>query len=397
MIGLLPQPPSTDFSFVNTKVEPNIEHAFQALALDEHRRSYAPTIWEKPEGQRWPKILKQCWFPGVHSDIGGSYPDTDLANLTLCWMVSQLDPFIEFEKDYIWKQMRLSIERHEREIEQIKASGSTQPIPKLRPWGLGKIHNSMSFFFRLGGSKVRTPGEYCQPIRASKDGTLKYIIKRSAYHLTLHFGGKEKEMPRLLGTNETIHSSVRIRMGKQGLGYDDTGFYDSQALKGWTLIGEDSLPYTPHQLGMPGEAGAMKNVRWRKTVQTINPKTGKEETQEIFMAEDTMGAFEKTVLQLWPEIEQEFDRMRPGHHRQSIAHANTMPERNTSGKVKLSAQDKRGSRGSSKNPRPASKGTVGSDEEKLTLDTGGMVNGHVHVEGSELVTSPRRPDRVETI
>ena len=115
LIGLLSQPPSKDFAFVDTKVERNIEYAFQALALDEHRRSYAPTIWEKPKGQEWPKLLKQTWFPGVHSDIGGSYPDTDLANLTLCWMVSQLDGLIEFEHDYIWKQVRLSIEWHEEQ------------------------------------------------------------------------------------------------------------------------------------------------------------------------------------------------------------------------------------------------------------------------------------------
>ncbi len=98
LIALLPQPPSTDYAFVDTKVESNIEYAFQALALDEHRRSYSPTIWEKPSGQAWPRILKQCWFPGVHSDIGGSYTDADLANLTLAWMISQLDNLIDFGK-----------------------------------------------------------------------------------------------------------------------------------------------------------------------------------------------------------------------------------------------------------------------------------------------------------
>ena len=306
MIGLLPQPPSTDFSFVDTKVEPNIEYAFQALALDEHRRSYAPTIWEKPEGQRYPKVLKQCWFPGVHSDIGGSYPDTDLANLTLCWMVSQLDPLISFERDYVWRQVRLSIEWHQRELEKLKESGSIQTIPKLRPWGLGKIHNSMSVFFRLGGSKVRTPGEYSMPVRAGDNGTLWWIIKRCVYHVTLHLGGKEIEMPKLGNTNETIHSSVRIRMGKKGLGYDDKGLYDSQALAGWTMAGEESNPHTPHQLELPGQAGAMKNVRWRKVVKRRNEKTGKEEDVPLQMMEDEMGDFEKMILQLWPEIEEGF-------------------------------------------------------------------------------------------
>jgi uncharacterized protein (DUF2235 family) len=63
-LWLLPEAPMTDFAFVDTKVEKNIEYAFQALALDEHRRSFTPTVWEKPTGQAWPKVLKQCWFPG---------------------------------------------------------------------------------------------------------------------------------------------------------------------------------------------------------------------------------------------------------------------------------------------------------------------------------------------
>lgn len=125
MIALLPQPKSSNFAFVDTKIEPHIENAFQALALDERRRTFQPTVWEKPEGQEWPLRMKQCWFPGVHSDIGGSYNDGDLADLTLAWMISQLDPFLAFDHSYIVQQNRLSMERH-------LDSGR-----HMRPWGLG--------------------------------------------------------------------------------------------------------------------------------------------------------------------------------------------------------------------------------------------------------------------
>lgn len=67
-IGILPQRP-TEYAFVDTSVSPNVEYAFHALALDEHRKPFSPTIWEKPEGQELPKLLKQCWFPGVHSNV----------------------------------------------------------------------------------------------------------------------------------------------------------------------------------------------------------------------------------------------------------------------------------------------------------------------------------------
>jgi Uncharacterized alpha/beta hydrolase domain (DUF2235) len=125
MIALLPQLKSREFSFVDTKIEPHIENAFQALALDEQRRTFQPTLWEKPEGQEWPIRMKQCWFPGVHSDIGGSYKDADLANLTLTWMISQLDHLLGFDRSYVVRQNRLNMEHH---------INKGYPV---REWGLG--------------------------------------------------------------------------------------------------------------------------------------------------------------------------------------------------------------------------------------------------------------------
>ena len=351
MVGLLPQLPSSDFSFVDTKVEPNVEYAFQALALDEHRRSYAPTVWERPEGQAMPRKLKQTWFPGVHSDIGGSYADTDLANVTLCWMVSQLDGLIDFELNYVWKQVRLGIERHEKALQEKEreekkdeghkvaaaaAAAVRAPPPTPRPWGLGRIHNSMTAFFRLGGSQVRTPGEYRESELADQHGTLYFMASKLGTRLSRH---NTVVKPRLKNTGETFHSSVRIRMGKKGKGYDDKGLYDSSALEGWVMAGDVAEPDTPHQITLPGQAGAMKNVVWRKKVRKVrrgsgSPKRtsidsvsqvgGDEDDQDdnafetIAIPEDEMGTFERMVLQLWPEINKDFDAITPGGHGQEI-------------------------------------------------------------------------------
>lgn len=357
MIGLLPQVPSSDFSFVDTKVEMNVEYAFQALALDEHRRSYSPTVWERPEGQRLPKVLKQCWFPGVHSDIGGSYADTDLANVTLCWMVSQLDGLIDFELNYVWKQVRLGIEMHEKEKKEKehdnRAAGTEVfSVPAPRPWGLGKIHNSMTLFFRLGGSQVRTPGEYRKSELAEQHGTLYFMASKIGSKL---FRGGSVQRPRLKDTGETMHSSVRIRMGKKGKGYDDKGMYDSSALEGWVMAGDVAEPDTPHQMTLPGQAGAMKNVVWRKKVRRSSRSSasskgrksldsgshGSDEDDQnesgfetIAIPEDVMGAFERMVLQLWPEINNEFDAITPGGHGQEITKRSlTDPPHATNGKI----------------------------------------------------------------
>lgn len=61
----------------------DIEHAYHALALDERRKAFRPTLWYIPndmparlakEGKPIPE-LKQVWFPGVHINIGGGSDD----------------------------------------------------------------------------------------------------------------------------------------------------------------------------------------------------------------------------------------------------------------------------------------------------------------------------------
>ena len=68
------------------KIPPKIvQRAYQALAIDESRGSFAPSIWnDKFEHQD----MIQMWFPGVHSNIGGGYARDGLANVPLHWMAS---------------------------------------------------------------------------------------------------------------------------------------------------------------------------------------------------------------------------------------------------------------------------------------------------------------------
>ncbi len=75
------------FQFHDVAIGHRVQAAFQALAIDEARKPFAPAIWEKPEG--WTGRLEQCWFAGVHSDVGGGYPDSRLADIALLWMVEK--------------------------------------------------------------------------------------------------------------------------------------------------------------------------------------------------------------------------------------------------------------------------------------------------------------------
>ncbi|APA97483.1 DUF2235 domain-containing protein [Nocardia seriolae] len=78
--------------------------ARQALAIDERRREFAPCLWEIPADQRElydrPDRVKQVWFEGVHSDIGGGYSDCGLSDITLRWMIAEAEAEgLAFDRD----------------------------------------------------------------------------------------------------------------------------------------------------------------------------------------------------------------------------------------------------------------------------------------------------------
>ncbi len=78
--------------FYDTKMGSNVKFARHALAIDERREDFEPTIWMP----RKETNLKQVWFSGVHSDIGGSYPPdkksgANVSDIALGWMLDEAE------------------------------------------------------------------------------------------------------------------------------------------------------------------------------------------------------------------------------------------------------------------------------------------------------------------
>ena len=79
--------------FHDVQLSAQILRARHALAVDETRLKFAPTFWEAPaqpagaptEDER----VKQVWFEGAHSDVGGGYPKTGLSDTSLLWMARE--------------------------------------------------------------------------------------------------------------------------------------------------------------------------------------------------------------------------------------------------------------------------------------------------------------------
>ena len=75
------------WNYHDVSLVPAIRHARHALAIDEKRKPFRPTLWTGPV--RADQTLEQRWFPGVHSNIGGGYQRDGLANYALHWMADE--------------------------------------------------------------------------------------------------------------------------------------------------------------------------------------------------------------------------------------------------------------------------------------------------------------------
>jgi len=80
--------------FYDTYLNPRVQYAKHALSVDENRFDFARVAWTDNSKNQHTKAkdwFEQFWFSGVHSDIGGSYPETEsrLSDVALGWMVER--------------------------------------------------------------------------------------------------------------------------------------------------------------------------------------------------------------------------------------------------------------------------------------------------------------------
>lgn len=77
------------YGFYDTGACPVMRTACHALAVDEHRDSFVPTLWTgtPPAGTR----IEQVWFAGAHADVGGGYVTRGLADIPLVWMARKAE------------------------------------------------------------------------------------------------------------------------------------------------------------------------------------------------------------------------------------------------------------------------------------------------------------------
>ncbi len=79
--------------FHDIQLSSQVLRARHAMAIDETRLKFAPTFWEAPEepsgAPTEDERVKQVWFEGAHSDVGGGYRETGLSDTSLLWMARE--------------------------------------------------------------------------------------------------------------------------------------------------------------------------------------------------------------------------------------------------------------------------------------------------------------------
>jgi hypothetical protein len=265
LLGLTLHKDSThEYSFVNTQVAHNVENAFQALALDDVRTPFQPTVWETPAADSGAilKTLKQTWFPGVHTSVGGGYKDSSISDITLAWMITQLSPFLSFDETYVPRQQKQNVQFYE----------SRKPPVPVRSYGMGLIQRSdRGFLNTLTGRSERTPGEYY----ATDPETGKHTSKK------------------LVKTHEFVHPCVRLRIEEKGQAvvetvedYNSAKLYQPKALDGFVYLEGDEA------VEKAGKEWKGYGVWWKKSTGT-------------FIVEEKIenGSEQEVLVQAWPGVE----------------------------------------------------------------------------------------------
>lgn len=153
------------FRFADTKLSPKVSNGFHAVALDEQRNDFVPTLWDSAAN------VTQVLFPGAHADVGGGYPMTNresgLSDIALKWMIDRLGKTgVSFSNVQAWPI-------------QPNAAGTTHKPWAHLPWNLPGVSLGARSFPKemlkdpsiakriAAGNVVADPGETPAPYKPS--------------------------------------------------------------------------------------------------------------------------------------------------------------------------------------------------------------------------------------
>jgi uncharacterized protein (DUF2235 family) len=153
-----------------TAQNPDMANGRHAVSIDERRCYFRNNLW----GAELPgQSLKQVWFAGVHSDIGGSYTEAEsgLSKITLEWMLCEALP----------AGLLVDSLKAEQVLGRIPPPPPTAPDPKA------ETHNSLTWAWWI---LEFFPHSYYDPVLKRAKwripfGARRFIPEESVLHVTV--------------------------------------------------------------------------------------------------------------------------------------------------------------------------------------------------------------------
>lgn len=140
------------WTFHNTELSSRVDAAFQALAIDEKRGPFKPSLWKVQENVPHQHV-EQVWFAGAHSDVGGGYPNHGLSDIALLWMADRArDCGLAFRGDAFDHVWRPEWETDSEDVARI--------CTRVMPDPLAEQHESRKGFYRLLAAFDRDPAQF---------------------------------------------------------------------------------------------------------------------------------------------------------------------------------------------------------------------------------------------
>jgi uncharacterized protein (DUF2235 family) len=151
------------YQFLNTGLRQNDTFAFHALAIDEHRKAFAPTLWSNQgatnAAHRPIERTEQRWFIGAHANAGGGYFNDPLPQLPFRWLARKAEGLgLSFSGEF-----------------------AVDPAAKTAPptdsytsfmWGLYRLYTLNRRYYRPIGVPPRSEGEGVVNINETIDASV---------------------------------------------------------------------------------------------------------------------------------------------------------------------------------------------------------------------------------
>ncbi len=182
-----------------TEHNPCVQVFRHAISIDEERRMFRVARWVEPQlfktnpfvsdEKAQPQDISQVWFAGVHSDIGGGYPESEsgAAKYPLSWMVDEArDHGLAFRESMV-KRLVHGINPSNVQAGSLRDYAAPGPTTML--------HDSMTFFWKLLEYLPKNNKRHDHPQKKATPG---YYLPR--------------QERRYIPEGASIHSSVQERI-----------------------------------------------------------------------------------------------------------------------------------------------------------------------------------------